>query len=190
MTESIDTPSFTDNDVVTRGRYAGLVKRYHTWPMLREQTVAEHTWQMMRIYHEIWGPLSPDIVTVMLYHDCGELSAGDIPLYAKRDFPPLKEAMDKAEEAGLQRLSIDLPDLDLSSRWRVKMCDLLEGIEHCCVEYAMGNKLMIPAIQNYGNAIDIYLRKGEDAEEDLEAILKWLGAMDEHYNNLSLEAES
>jgi hypothetical protein len=71
-------------------RTAGGVQRYHTWPVLRPQTVAEHTWNVMRIWWQVYGPMSPQVSTYLLWHDAGEGQAGDVQFGAKRRYPELK----------------------------------------------------------------------------------------------------
>ena len=175
--------SFSDVDVLTRGRYAGLVQRYHAWPTHSKQSVAEHTWQMMRIYREIFGPIAPDVCDAMLWHDCGELSTGDVPLFAKRDSPALRVACHNAEVAGLTRLGAPQPELSPQEQWRTKMVDLLEGLEHCLMELSMGNALILPALTNYQNAIDRHQERAP-AEQDLRPVITWLMHTTQHFNLL------
>lgn len=125
---------------------AGLVKRYHTWPMLRQQTVAEHCWRVATIYCEIFEIPRGEILYYCLHHDSGELYAGDVPFTVKQKMPLLGEAMEEAEQYGLDNLKITLPALTPSERVRVKICDLLEMYETGMIEYNMGNQYAAPII--------------------------------------------
>jgi 5'-deoxynucleotidase YfbR-like HD superfamily hydrolase len=127
---------------------AGMVKRYSTWPMLRQQTVAEHCWRVACIYVEIFGLPRAEILYYCLHHDSGELWAGDLPFLIKKSDPVLQQAMLKAEATGLRMLDIVLPELSELERAQVKISDLLEMHETGKVEYAMGNKFAEPIVND------------------------------------------
>jgi 5'-deoxynucleotidase YfbR-like HD superfamily hydrolase len=135
-------------DVTKSLRFAGLVKRYHTWPVLREQTNAEHTWHVLRIYHKLFGPPSTDVTLAIMYHDVGEIKTGDAPFPVKRENPDLKAAYDRVEAAHREIL---LP-YDTTSKLTeyeircIKICDLVEMWEYGMEEYLKGNNLAIPII--------------------------------------------
>lgn len=135
--------------------------------MLQKQSVGEHSWQMYRIYCVIWGPPSAAAAELIMKHDAGEIGTGDMPLYAKRDDPVLKRQMDLAEHSQ-QALSGLLPVLGTTDqeKWRVKMCDLLEGLEHCVADVAMGNSLAMPALQNYAEAATLKINRWAGCEWD------------------------
>lgn len=131
------------NDVQQNTRLAGLVRRYHTWPALHQQTVAEHTWQVMRLYFEIFGPPSNDMWTFMLWHDVGEIQTGDIPYPVKRSHPNLKQIMDDLEIKALSSMNVELPtSLTHQEHARFKFCDLLDCAEHGQYEARLGNEYM------------------------------------------------
>jgi 5'-deoxynucleotidase YfbR-like HD superfamily hydrolase len=135
-------------DITMNLRFAGLVKRYHTWPVLREQTVAEHTWHVLRIYDKLFGLPSVEVVRAIMYHDVGEVRTGDAPFPAKRDNPDLKKAYDRVEsEHRLKLLGAD-PELAVSENdlRKLKICDLVEMWEFGMEEYLKGNNLAIPII--------------------------------------------
>lgn len=57
------------SDVQRNIRLAGLVRRYHTWTVLHQQTVAEHSWQVMRLYERIFGtPPAPVFLHILVRH--------------------------------------------------------------------------------------------------------------------------
>lgn len=158
---------FTDKDILTNSRYAGLVRRYHAWAMINTQTIAEHSWQMWRVYRTIWETPSAAVSELIMCHDAGEIGTGDVPLYAKRDIPLLKQRMDIAEKRIRGDNGME-PKLVCSPReqWRVKATDLIEGLEYCLQEYHMGNSLAIPAHRNYILALLGHLSKPEANETD------------------------
>ncbi len=133
--------SFTRESVLKSMRRAGNVLRYHTWPTIHKQTVADHTWNVMRIYVELFGPPDRHVWMHMLYHDALEVHTGDIPFYAKRRFPELKSVLTGIEE-DLSLMS-DFPRFELTSNEidECKLCDLLEMWEWGKEEVLMGNRL-------------------------------------------------
>lgn len=146
-------------------RMAGQVKRYHTWPTIQTQTVAEHSYHVLRIFIEIFGPPSSKVTKFIIYHDSAEVVTGDSPFSAKRSNPALKKALDDAEGAWYDVTIGDNPGAVLTpmDRTRVKVCDLLEMAEFGYVETMMGNK--------YGEII--FLRTSEAAWERAQELSEY-----------------
>ena len=72
------------NDVLR----AGHVKRWHTVHVLREQSIAEHMWNVAMIADTIFLKLglNVDVYTAMT-HDLSEVRGGDIPSHQKSAAP-------------------------------------------------------------------------------------------------------
>lgn len=144
------------HDIVLRhARFAGEIRRYHTWPVLRQQTNGEHTWQCLRIYLEIWKRIPALTAKYLVYHDVGEQVLGDLPYPAKAHNPALKKEADKVEARGLAAMGVELPKLEKRERLRCKACDYLEMFEFGVLELQMGNKYAAPII----NGMDRSLRE-------------------------------
>jgi 5'-deoxynucleotidase YfbR-like HD superfamily hydrolase len=114
--------------------------RYHTWPMLKEQTVGEHSCRVALIYLQLFGLPRAEVLEYILKHDLGELGAGDVPFYSKRRVPALKEASNAAEALGLEDLGLKLPELSKEEWFQFKVADLCEMYERGKIEYRMGNQ--------------------------------------------------
>lgn len=139
----------TRDQVYASRHLAGRVKRYHAWITLKEQTVAEHAWNVASIYVEIFGmPSRAEVLYFCLHHDSGELWAGDAPFGIKQKMKGLDDLMKKAEAIGLQMLEIKLPDLTVIEQAQVKICDLLEMFEYGKIEVNMGNNYAIPIVND------------------------------------------
>ena len=138
----------------SKSRYAGMVKRYHAWPTIQQQTVADHTFHVLRIYMELWGCPEPVVLEHIVNHDLGELTAGDTPFPAKRTVPGLREAAEAAEQWGLEQQGKSLPMLKGGQNIGFKIADLLEMWEFAQVEVKLGNKLAIPIISNINHYLD------------------------------------
>ena len=132
-------------DVVTSTRMAGGVKRYHTWPTLRTQTVAEHSWQVMRLFLELFpDAVTVEVLTWILWHDVAEIGTGDVPFPLKSRYPELKGILDEIENDVTENMGIVWPELTPRQRLLVKVCDLLEMWEWGCEEMRMGNRYAEP----------------------------------------------
>lgn len=137
-------------DVYRDSRFGGLVRRYHTWPTLREQNNAEHSWHVARLYHKFFQPnisKAAKVFVYIMYHDSGELLSGDAPYTAKKDRPALRCELRNVEQESLRMQDIDLPTLTEWEARVVKLCDLLEMFEFGCEEYRKGNSYAVPYIR-------------------------------------------
>lgn len=125
-------------------RAVGEVRRYHTWAVHRDQSVGEHTWQVMRLLLTVWPDCPRNAIVHALMHDGGEM-AGDIQYPFKVLFPELRAGSDKAESfvREMQRKTIGAPEtkhpLTQFERTVVKLCDNLEMWEFGLREMNMGN---------------------------------------------------
>lgn len=126
----------------TDPRHCFQVKRYHTWPTLQQQTVGEHTCQILRIYTEMFGPPPADVVQGILWHDAGELWTGDVPFDAKMNYPDLRVAVSSVDEQATNELSRGRfpTELPQELRNRIKLCDLMEMAEFGREEMRLGNR--------------------------------------------------
>ena len=126
-------------------RAAGEIRRYHTWAIHRDQSVGEHTWQVLRILLTVWPAAPRNVVVYGLMHDGGEMS-GDIQYPFKKLFPELRAGADKAENyvRDMQRKGIGAPDirhpLSPFEQAVFKACDNLEMWEFGMRELNMGNQ--------------------------------------------------
>jgi len=130
-------------DVEKDPRHAGQVLRYHTWPVHRQQSVGEHSWQIARIMVTIWPECPRMLLLHAVTHDVGEM-AGDVPYPFKKNSPELKFWMAQAEGKVHE---------SMTARWRLppapempemyhrffKMCEYIEMWEFGLQELNMGN---------------------------------------------------
>lgn len=154
------------SDVQQNIRLAGLVRRYHTWPVLHQQTVAEHSWQVMRLYDRIFGCPPAHVFQHILHHDVGEVRTGDIPYPLKSQNETLKKEMDRLETSALADMGIDLPTLTDEEHIRFKFCDLLDCAEQGQYEARLGNRYM-GIVADQRNGLEALLRKLSDADRVL-----------------------
>lgn len=128
-------------------RLAGRVKRWHTWPHIREQSIAEHSWQLLRILLKIWPSVPAHVLAYVVRHDCGELTTGDAPYPVKANNPVLGAEMNRVEAEGLD-LQIkggflaDTPELSTDEKWVVKLAEFIEMWEWGLEEQLLGNQFV------------------------------------------------
>src|SRR4249920_1699779 len=142
------------DQILSKARMAGEVQRYHTWPMHHRQTVGEHTWQVMRIYWQIWGPLTPELSTYFIWHDAGELACGDIPFPVKMNNRLLKTMMDGLEETAVEHMGGMTLKLSNGLKVRARACDLIDMHECGRAELLMGNTFAQPIIDDTYKALE------------------------------------
>lgn len=183
-------------NLVEDPRAAGSVRRYHTWAVIKDQTVAEHTWQILRILLTIWPTAPRNLLVYGLVHDMGEMS-GDIQFPFKLMFNELRQGSEKAEVhvRGMQRKRLGAPDvkhpISQFERYVFKACDNLEMWEFSIRERNLGNmyaNLMIARMREAvaENMSNIYsLRDTQQAQQNPDIV-----ANIQRYMKTRLEMES
>lgn len=152
-------------------RHAGGVERYHTWPTIRKQTVADHTYHVLRIFYQIFGPPSAEVTSYILFHDSPEVKYGDPPFPAKQNNPELKrvytelEADYYGEMFGFDHVHL----VTVDDKIKVKVCDLLEMWEFGVVELRMGNQYAVPIIER---TLEAARKIGSAYPESIDAFVK------------------
>ena len=137
--------AMSDDDCVRLDtRLAGQVRRYHTWPIVKEQSIAEHCWQLMRIYLSIVDKIDAHMIRHIIFHDIGEHYTGDIPYPVKRNNPRLKEEMDfleiKSQNAQMEFWdSFKQVALSAEDRKLFKHIELIEMAEFGLDQMNLGN---------------------------------------------------
>lgn len=144
-------------------RNGGETRRYHTWPVLREQTVAEHSFHVAMLVLLLGGP-NFQLLAAALTHDLAEWKMGDLPAPAKRNMPDVivgsfdnvnktmsfRDHWGAMEAELLSSFGLDYESELTAEEARIlKLADAAEGCLHCCREAAMGNRLMAPVFANF-----------------------------------------
>lgn len=137
------------------GRRAGQVVRYHTHPTVQRQTVADHSWHVLRIYMEIWGAPEPHMTAWIVHHDSAEHIVGDVPFGAKERIPDLGPRLRLAEEEIVRQAvpACGGKPLEDWEQWRLKACDLLEMVEFGREETRLGNSYGQQVVDAAGRAL-------------------------------------
>lgn len=121
---------------------AGKVKRYHTEDLLRDQTVAEHSWGVLLLVLLLGGDeITGSLLQAAALHDCHEKFFGDIPAPAKWSNPEFAKMIKEVEEyydtmTGIQPLMNSLTE---EQRKILKSADMLEMALYILEERIKGN---------------------------------------------------
>lgn len=165
--------------VIRSTRHASMIDRYHTYPTLQKQDNASHTYGVLRIYIETFGPPPPEVTVYITYHDSGELATGDVPYDAKRANPDLKELVNGIADEAAFALTKGVFRRDMITEPQhamVKFCDNLEMAEFGIEEMKLGNMY-------YGSKI---VQKILNAMQSLP-ILAMSSAARSRYNDTCIE---
>jgi 5'-deoxynucleotidase YfbR-like HD superfamily hydrolase len=126
-------------------RRALQVTRFHTWPRIREQSVGEHSMQVMRILLAIYPGCPRNMLVYCLEHDLGETVCGDPPYPIKALNPDLKAAHTRIEAEAVKLMTATwmLPHCSPLSRVEAlifKLAEFIEMWEWGLFEEGLGNK--------------------------------------------------
>ena len=124
-------------------REGGWTDRMHTWLKSRRYSVAEHTWHMMALAHQLFpADFTGNLPLAIMYHDVPERWVGDTPYTAKYILSrQLGSALKEAEGKVSARLGIDY-ELTERETAILHFCDVLEFTLWVREELNLGNKMM------------------------------------------------
>ena len=126
--------------LVLRG---GATRRFHSIPMLTQQTVADHSANVAWLCALLnQGTLRAELLLAALQHDLPEADVGDLPSPAKRRLSAeMRAALAKLERGVLARHDhTDYVAALFKQELRtLKVADVLEGLLRCAHEAQLGN---------------------------------------------------
>jgi 5'-deoxynucleotidase YfbR-like HD superfamily hydrolase len=137
-------------------RNAGETRRYHTWPVLRQQNVAEHSFHVAMLCSWLSkGDPSQALLMAALTHDLAEHKMGDLPSPVKRKLPDypqgsFRSVWDQLEEEVLAPHGLAWAGrLNPSEAQILRIADAADGCLYCTRERAMGNRLIDEVYHNF-----------------------------------------
>lgn len=152
-TEPYNGENFVNKSIADRiilARRAGRVRRFHTCDLIKPQTDGEHTFNILNILCILFdGDISDRFLKKALFHDMGELRAGDMPGNIKRMLPD-PDWIAIHELRGVHEIHpYDRGELDDWEEAVLKLADNLDGLLTCTQELRMGNLSVWEAGNNY-----------------------------------------
>ena len=166
------------------------IERYSSYPVIRRENVAEHSWYVtfyaLLIARDLYSELCPvDIKDVMiraLVHDIDESLLGDVVITTKSTVPGLQEALENAAMERIGGLSESLlGDSFLSDKWKgvkdnttlegciVQTADTLSVLSYIYQEYRFGNKTSTRIAQECERRFRIWLNSLSSENKSLLA---------------------
>jgi len=154
----------------------GDVRRFHTYRMLRENTVAQHSFYVAWWCALIWEMKpSANLLLAAMQHDLGEYHVGDMPSFTKISLPAAAQSIHNMEDAVL-RLSY-LPPLKLiyEEEITLKAADKLDSAAFGAVDYRLGNANALSIVhKDCEKAIKLSLSMNIDTKRP--KIVSWIAA--------------
>tara|TARA_R110000744_G_scaffold195300_1_gene314288 strand:- start:815 stop:1351 length:537 start_codon:yes stop_codon:yes gene_type:complete len=123
---------------VTNVLSGGEVKRYHTLPIIGEQTVASHSWGVALILDWLKPDISKTAILKALTHDVAEKQTGDIPAPTKWNNKSLAKQLASVERRIERELGVDY-ELTTEEKEFFKQSDLFELLLYCVNQRSLGN---------------------------------------------------
>lgn len=131
---------------VTLMRDAADVARYHTKRTIRQQTIGQHSFNMLTLLLKVLPGARRELLLSCVFHDLPELITGDVPAPVKRAHPDLKDMLDRAEwgiGAPLYRdFLLTEEEIDL-----LKWADRMELVLWCLEEVRYGNTFAVDTVR-------------------------------------------
>ena len=127
---------------------AGMIRRFHTMPLIGEQTVGHHTYNVVQILRHITNDmLSINLLKAALDHDVMEYFTGDVPHPTKQAFPNIAEALQAVEKTMSNELNIDY-ELEEDEVNLLKWADMMEAGMFGYHQMTVGNRYAMDIVAN------------------------------------------
>lgn len=154
-------------------RRAGQVKRYHQFRLLHEETVAEHSFNVVNLVLLLTeGNASAALLAGALTHDMGEYVLGDIPAPIKRNLgATAQNILDSVETGALACIHRDMPILSEEDHHTIKVADYLDGFLKCQEEMRLGNVQMTEVCRQYYRYLNDLMAKNGQHDKFINEII-------------------
>ena len=120
-------------------RESGIVKRCHTLPVHRQQTLADHQWNVAQLILLLFpDKASKNLIVAALNHDIPERWIGDIPSRFKAEILSSSQFIDNAEAKIQDIFDIQIV-LNSEEHDILTFCDMLDFFLFCQEERNFGN---------------------------------------------------
>lgn len=132
---------------------SGSVTRWHTYPEVPPQTLADHQGRVAQIVLFFWPQAPASLLYAALHHDCGELITGDVSSKTKRAHPELDRALAAAEAIACASMGVDAID---QTNERLRFADRLEAYTYVALTShdILGHPQWVMALVEIGEMAD------------------------------------
>jgi len=155
-------------------REAGKTKRYHMVNTIKEESVAEHSFNVVNLVLILSeGKASRSLILAALTHDMGETAIGDIPSQIKKmlSFEAREELCAKEQEA-IDRIHPHIhANIDADEKHLLEICDNLDGLLKCIDELKMGNQHIIPVGERYSGYLQDLIEHDPAHRLEVECVI-------------------
>lgn len=123
---------------------AGQVRRYHVCTVLKDETVAAHSFEVAWIAWLVYGRrIRVPLLLAALAHDMAELVVGDMPAHTKRMLSAeARTELYSLEQQILESNGVIVGELTLLEQSVLEVSDRLALLMHCARELQLGNTTM------------------------------------------------
>jgi 5'-deoxynucleotidase YfbR-like HD superfamily hydrolase len=128
-------------------RSAARVERMHTQPLARQQTVGEHTFNVLALIDMIAPEMTINLWRAALYHDIPEAITGDMPGNIKWKYEGLAKSLDQVEKGIITDYHLVVNLAEKEERV-LKFCDTMELAIFCIEEAERGDRNAIRVAYN------------------------------------------
>lgn len=160
-------------------RASGKVKRWHTEWTVKEQTISDHVYNMIRIYYHIFGVPKAEDFERLILHDVEERTFGDWPHWEAEGTIAAKA---KHELEVQTRRMLGIPDYVGFPTSRIRVCDWIEAMEFMADEVLLGNHTLRFKLERLHDKFVKYIEEADSITKmRIQSYLDDSGFFD-HYN--------
>lgn len=130
---------------------ASVTKRFHTKTTIKENTIAQHSFGVAW-FCAMLSETQPrtELLLAAMSHDMAEFDIGDVPAPTKRRIPVMGELLHALESQVLEDSGFNYPATLTEEEKRIlKLADCMDGMAFCIQEVRLGNRDIIPALNNF-----------------------------------------
>jgi 5'-deoxynucleotidase YfbR-like HD superfamily hydrolase len=125
-------------------RHASKTKRLHTWSIIGQQNIAEHSWGVAMLVRELYRRMGTtpraELLMAALSHDLPEGHLGDMPAPVKWKSEEIRQRYELLEQEEAERLCVDdYPALSENERVVLEFADKMELLWFCVEQRRLGN---------------------------------------------------
>lgn len=132
----------------------GMVKRYHTRPVIHMQNNSEHQYMTASIVCLLNPKSSSQAIKNALWHDIYEYETGDMPWAIKRQHPHIKQSIMEIENKSIARYGLSTEQTEMEHNI-LKLAEYFECLIFCIAERSLGNKEFSKSILDCIEQIEI-----------------------------------